>query len=75
MALGASRTKQMHRGKGLLDMRRVLDGLNGTLQIHSGRGFYQYKAGAGREECKNFNKSMTVGGTLVLWELPLAKET
>jgi hypothetical protein len=74
MALGATRTKQEHRGKGLMDMRSVLDGLKGTLQIHSGRGFYGYRAAEAREQCTNFRRSMSIGGTVVLWEIPVTQQ-
>lgn len=73
MKISKSRTKEQHRGKGLADMRRVLDGLKGTLQIHSRRGFYAYDAATGRERCTNFKKSMSVAGTLVLWVIPMAQ--
>jgi hypothetical protein len=72
MAIGESRTKEQHRGKGLLDMRKVLDGLDGVLHIHSGRGYYRYTASRAGEKCTNFKKPMAIRGTLVLWQIPLA---
>lgn len=78
MVVGRSSTKAKHRGKGLRDMRRVIDALNGTLQIHSYRGAYEYRARAGEEpiECsRNFTRSMSIGGTLVVWQVPVQSAT
>lgn len=73
MAVGASRTAQDYRGKGLMDMRSVLDGLNGRMQIHSNCGLYLYDAGTGEEPCKNFDPTASVQGTIVLWLFPVSE--
>ena len=36
----------------------------------SGRGLYHYASKNRAETCTNFSKSMSIGGTLVLWQIP-----
>ena len=74
MEVGKSRTGEQHRGKGLTDLRAVLDGLGGKLQIHSNQGFCEYEANKSGELCKNFKASMSIYGTLVLWLTPVPGE-
>lgn len=73
MEVGKSRTHKEHRGKGLMDLRAVLDAMGGVLQIHSNCGFYEYRAKNSSELCKTF-KQMSILGTLVLWSVPVPKE-
>jgi hypothetical protein len=73
MEVGKTRTHEKHRGKGLMDLRAVLDALGGVLQIHSNCGFYEYVAENSNEKCKTF-KQMSILGTLVLWSVPIPQE-
>ena len=68
MAIGKTRTGKTNRGKGLFDMRSVLDRLGGKMQIHSGRGVYDYDAKDGEEQCSDL---MPILGTLIVWQIPL----
>ena len=73
MEVGKTRTLEKHRGKGLMDLRAVLDAMGGVLQIHSNGGFYEYRAENKSEQCKTF-KQMSILGTLVLWSVPIPEE-
>jgi len=68
---GQTRTEQAHRGKGLMDMRSVLDDVKGTMHIHSNRGSYKYEAGTRTETCTNFGPKLSIRGTIVVWEIPI----
>jgi hypothetical protein len=73
MEIGRSRTLQTHRGKGLNDLRRIIDVAGeGELHILSRRGCYRYSPG--KEDVVR-NLDMTVGGTLIKWTIPLNKIT
>jgi hypothetical protein len=69
--VGASRTGKDHRGKGLMEVRSVLEGLKGTMQIHSNCGAYRYEASTGKETCNNFAPSQSICGTVVVWVIPV----
>jgi len=70
MALGRSKTKDEHRGRGLQDLRSFVDNAGtGSLTIFSSRGQFEYRAG-GKESLTNHDKSL--GGTLIEWTVPLA---
>ncbi|WP_125468860.1 ATP-binding protein [Methylomagnum ishizawai] len=68
-----SRTQKRHRGKGLLDMLKAIEMIQGgRLSILSNRGGYTYILNnSGREEVKTFKRSIL--GTLILWTIPLQK--
>jgi hypothetical protein len=68
---GQTRTALTHRGKGLMDMRSVLDEVKGTMHIHSNRGSYKYEAGTRTETCTNFGPTLSIRGTIVVWEIPI----
>ena len=69
MAIGRSSTGQQHRGRGLNDLRQLIDQIRaGELYIFSGRGRYVYGAN-GSEAVRNYGISM--GGTLIKWSMPL----
>lgn len=73
MQLGRTRTNQTNRGKGLNDIRSFIEQANsGSLEIYSSKGFYQYKPN-NDEVVKNF--SSNIGGTLIVWTVPLATVT
>lgn len=70
-----SRTKKNHRGKGLLDMIKVIGKTKcGNLAIFSNRGIYQYKLDDLNpiENTRSYKDS--ISGTLILWSLPLKNE-
>lgn len=66
-----SRTRLIHRGKGLPDMLSFARGGDvGGFLIHSQRGSFAYNAIAKTEGGRDF--PATIKGTLIHWELPLA---
>jgi len=72
MEVGRTRTKQEERGKGLMDMRSVLDALGGRMQIHSDGGFFEFVAESGAKKASETCKDLiSIRGTLVLWEVPV----
>lgn len=74
-SLRETRTGAKHRGKGIADMKRVVDMLNSArLTIFSNRGLYRYKGNDSkiRETLSDFKSS--VNGTIVEWNIPLTKE-
>jgi hypothetical protein len=73
MEIGRSQTLKINRGKGLNDLRRIIDDAGeGELHIFSGRGCYRYSPGK-VDEVENLKR--TVGGTLIKWTIPLSKIT
>lgn len=74
-SLKETRTGAKHRGKGIADMKRVVDMLNSSrLTIFSNRGLYRYKGKTSPmlEALSDFKHS--VNGTIVEWNIPLIKE-
>lgn len=70
-----SRTKKSHRGKGLLDMIKVIEKTKcGNLAIFSNRGIYQYKLDNSNPIENTRNYKYSISGTLILWSLPLKIE-
>ena len=68
-----SRTRKSHRGKGLLDMIKVVENTsNGELSIISNKGMYQYRRYNSQTSEKNKNYKESISGTLIIWSLPLA---
>jgi hypothetical protein len=68
MELGRSRTGSDNRGKGLLDLLKLIDEVGGgTLHIFSRCGWYCYTPGGEAVQ----NDEHFVEGTLIKWELPL----
>lgn len=64
-----SRTKKSHRGKGLGQIVRVIDDIDGSeVLILSNSGAYTLKSD-GVPVCRNYNDSIL--GTLILWNIPL----
>lgn len=69
MKLGRTRTAEQNRGRGLNDLRSLVDQAgSGALHIFSGKGYYCYRPN-GEEKVKNFRKG--IGGTLIKWTVPL----
>ncbi len=71
MDISRTRTEKDERGKGLGDMKRVVDQIPGSvLMIFSNRGLVVYKEG--EYQVKNYDKSIM--GTIVVWILPIDGE-
>ncbi|PCJ48338.1 MAG: hypothetical protein COA74_09505 [Gammaproteobacteria bacterium] len=66
-------TKEEHRGKGLNDMKKIVEQTPGsTLIIHSNRGSYLYhvnKNGETVSKLKGYKSS--INGTIIEWQMPL----
>lgn len=69
MQLGRSSTEESNRGKGLMDLARLIDATkSGAMTIHSRRGSYTYSPDTdGYKNTDGF-----VEGTLIEWQLPLS---
>lgn len=66
--LGRTRTGQDNRGKGLLDIHKIITKVGaGALTIFSRRGRYRYEP----QKESIFNDENFIEGTLIKWELPL----
>jgi len=71
MELQRTRTSQVGRGRGLNDLRRIVDEVpGGILYIFSNKGLVQYEGGVFTR--RNFRISLF--GTVVLWIIPLGGE-
>lgn len=69
MELGRSSTLESNRGKGLLDLARLIESTqSGSMTIHSRLGTYTYQPHS--DTYKNSNGF--VEGTLIEWQLPLS---
>lgn len=69
MKLGRTRTAEENRGRGLNDLRSLVDQAgSGELHIFSSKGYYCYRPN-GEEKVKNYSKG--IGGTLIKWTVPL----
>ena len=67
--LGRSKTKKPNRGKGLSDIKQVLEKAGeGNLQLYSGRGYYRFEPLGCKESTHNYLEP--VSGTLILWTIP-----
>lgn len=72
MELGRSRLQQSHRGKGLNDLKQIIDLCNaGTLRILSKKGEYEYRMRNGRAISLVNAYEDSLNGTLVEWSIPL----
>jgi anti-anti-sigma regulatory factor len=72
MEVGRSRTLQTNRGKGLNDLKEIIDKCNaGSLRILSKKGEYHYKIVNGRVEETALSTEESLNGTLVEWSIPL----
>lgn len=68
MELGRTRTEASNRGKGLLDLAKLIDAVGvGSMRIHSRNGTYSY---APTIETHS-NHEGFVEGTLIEWQLPI----
>jgi hypothetical protein len=68
--LGTSRTNAEHRGKGLRDLKTVVEGGGGWLLVLSNRGFYRCSDNGKSERTGDFVDS--IYGTVISWQVPVA---
>lgn len=72
MEVGRSRMGQTHRGKGLNDLKQIIDLCQaGTLRILSKKGEYIYSLRRGRSVPIAQGHDTALNGTLVEWTIPL----
>lgn len=70
--LGRSGTQQSHRGKGLQDLKNVIETVgDGWIEILSNEGSYRFSADDKSERLTDFTDSIL--GTLILWRIPIPK--
>lgn len=70
-SLTKTRTGARHRGKGLTDIKAVIDSLGkGSLLIYSNKGEYRYKAQKALDGVIMDYKT-SVSGTIIEWTIPL----
>lgn len=67
--LGESRTDEANRGKGLQDLKMIIDQNDtvGALEITSGRGGYIYRGKDRPSELMNYKNALD--GTLIIWNV------
>lgn len=72
MEVGRSRMGQTHRGKGLNDLKQIIDLCQaGTLRIWSKKGEYVYRVRSGKSVSLARGHDTALNGTLVEWTIPL----
>lgn len=70
--MGRTRTKQGNRGKGLKDIKAIIDSLNeGNLTIYSNKGYYRYFRNNKKLDDFRKDQKSSVCGTIVEWAIPL----
>lgn len=73
MELGKSKTNKEHRGKGLQDVKNVIDSNgNGSMYIFSNKGIYAYSPSKEPPESL-WDRTDSILGTLIMWEIPLSR--
>lgn len=72
--LGRSSTNQNHRGKGLQDLKNVIESVeDGWMEILSNQGSYRFTGKGRRETLRDFRDSIL--GTLICWQIPIPGAT
>jgi hypothetical protein len=65
-------TGETHRGKGLTDIKSVIDTIGaGVLSIFSNKGRYVYKGSQGAVKEIMYDYKHSVFGTIIEWTIPL----
>ncbi|MBH2774096.1 ATP-binding protein [Serratia marcescens] len=73
--MGRTRTQLGNRGKGLKDIRAIIDSLNeGNLTIYSNKGNYRYYRNNKKLEDSMKEHKSSVCGTIVEWAIPLSAD-
>lgn len=71
--MGKTSTNNENRGKGLSDVRAIIDKYkSGSLSIYSNKGCYEYFGKNGKIEDRLREYPASVCGTLVEWSIPLS---
>ena len=74
-ALRETATKQQNRGKGLHDMKKIVEKIPGSkLGIYSNKGLYGFQTsrkGKFSDKLKTYSNS--INGTLIEWQMPVEK--
>jgi len=70
--LGKSRTREQNRGKGLRDLKTVIEAVGGWFRVLSNQGLYRYTAKDNRETKSDFTDS--IFGTVISWQVPVASK-
>jgi hypothetical protein len=71
-SLSSTRTGKSNRGKGLTDIKSVIDSIGvGFLSIFSNNGRYIYKGDKGAVKELMFDYKHSVSGTIIEWTIPL----
>jgi len=73
LELGRSRTGRPNRGKGLPDIRAVVDRLDGGLIIHSNDGLFHLNSATKKAECRTFSNNASFQGTIIVWAIPVPR--
>lgn len=73
--MGRTRTNQGNRGKGLRDIRSIIDTLNeGNLSIYSNKGYYRYFRNNLVLDDTMKEQKTSVCGTIIEWSIPLSAD-
>ncbi|CDA00927.1 TPA: sensor histidine kinase [Raoultella planticola] len=73
--MGRTRTQQGNRGKGLKDIKAIIDSLNeGNLSIYSNKGYYRYFRHNSKLNDHRREHKSSVCGTIVEWSIPLTAD-
>lgn len=73
--MGRTRTNQGNRGKGLKDIRAIIDSLNeGSLSIYSNKGYYRYYRHNKKLNDRMKEHKSSICGTIVEWSIPLSAD-
>ncbi|PNK65649.1 ATP-binding protein [Pantoea sp. FDAARGOS_194] len=71
-----TRTGERYRGKGLKDIKSVIDSIGtGYMSIFSNRGRYIYKGQSGNINEVTFDHKSSVRGTIIEWSIPCDVES
>ncbi len=72
MEYARTRTNRPNQGKGLLDLRRIIERIGkGKLHVFSNKGCVTFDAEVGY---RSFNYERSIKGTLIVWSVPLSLE-
>ncbi len=70
--MGRTRTDKGNRGKGLKDIKSIIDISNeGSLTIHSNHGYYSYYKNNGNTSDRKREQKSSVNGTIIEWAIPI----
>ncbi|HHL0059631.1 TPA: ATP-binding protein, partial [Klebsiella pneumoniae] len=73
--LRETRTGEQNRGKGLNDIKSVIDSIgDGFMGIFSDKGRYIYKGKTGKINEVLFDYKTSVNGTIIEWNIPCEVE-